>query len=309
MSISAYIKEIGRGSAGARSLSSDQAADLMAQVLDRHVTDLEIGGFALAMRIKGETCDELIGFDQALGQRLLRIVSDLPVVVIPSYNGARRLPNLLPLLALQLARSGLRVLVHGPLSDPARVTSAEIFQALSLPPCDDVSMVAAAWQRAQPAFVATSVLSPTLQRLLDVRRVVGLRNSGHTMAKLVNPIHGAAAFRLASHTHPEFGKLMAEFAERTRASMMLLRGTEGEAVADPRRAPRLEVWRDGLRDPALCSAAQEGPLTHLPALPSAIDANTVAAYIRSVMAGEANLPAPLRRQSDTVVKAVASLAS
>ena len=309
MSIAAYIKEIGRGSAGARSLSSDQAADLMAQVLDRHVTDLEIGGFALAMRIKGETCDELIGFDQALGQRLLRIVSDLPVVVIPSYNGARRLPNLLPLLALQLARCGLRVLVHGPLSDPARVTSAEVFEALSLPPCGDVSMVAAAWQRAEPAFVATSVLSPTLQCLLDVRRVVGLRNSGHTMAKLMNPIQGAAAFRLASHTHPEFGKLMAEFAERTRASMMLLRGTEGEAVADPRRAPRLEVWRDGLRDQALCSAAQEGPLTELPALPRAIDANTVAAYIRSVMAGEASLPAPLRRQSDTVVKAVASLAS
>ena len=47
------------------------------------------------------------------------------------------------------------------------------------------------------------------------------------------------ALRLASHTHPEFGKLMADFATRSAGDLMLLRGTEGEAVADPRRCPRL----------------------------------------------------------------------
>ena len=57
MGIAQYIKEIGRGSAGARSLDIDQARDLMGQVLDGQVSDLEIGAFALAMRIKGETVD------------------------------------------------------------------------------------------------------------------------------------------------------------------------------------------------------------------------------------------------------------
>ena len=51
MAIASYIKEIGRGKEGARSLSEEQAHDLMSQVLDRSVTDLEIGAFALAMRI------------------------------------------------------------------------------------------------------------------------------------------------------------------------------------------------------------------------------------------------------------------
>ena len=55
MSISHYIKEIGRGKDGARPLSRAQSADLLGQVLDGQVTDLEIGGFCLAMRIKGET--------------------------------------------------------------------------------------------------------------------------------------------------------------------------------------------------------------------------------------------------------------
>ncbi|MCY7318176.1 MAG: DNA-binding protein YbiB, partial [Ramlibacter sp.] len=62
MGISQYIKEIGRGQRGARPLDRTQATDLMAQVLDGTVTDLELGGFCLAMRIKGETPDEMAGF-------------------------------------------------------------------------------------------------------------------------------------------------------------------------------------------------------------------------------------------------------
>ncbi len=62
MSIATYIREIGRGKEGARSLTQPQAYDLFCQVLDGHVTDLEIGAFALAMRIKGESIAELAGF-------------------------------------------------------------------------------------------------------------------------------------------------------------------------------------------------------------------------------------------------------
>ena len=69
MSIAKYIKEIGRGKQGARSLTREQAADLLGQVLDGTVTDLEIGGFCLAMRIKGETPEEMAGFLDATHAR------------------------------------------------------------------------------------------------------------------------------------------------------------------------------------------------------------------------------------------------
>jgi anthranilate phosphoribosyltransferase len=62
MSISQYIKVIGRGKDGAKAVSLEQAADLFGQVLDGSVTDLEIGAFCLAMRIKGETPDEMADF-------------------------------------------------------------------------------------------------------------------------------------------------------------------------------------------------------------------------------------------------------
>ena len=58
MRIAGYIKEIGRGRDGARSLDSVEAHDLMSQVLDRRVTDREVGAFAIAMRIEGESVAE-----------------------------------------------------------------------------------------------------------------------------------------------------------------------------------------------------------------------------------------------------------
>ena len=106
MGIAHHIKEIGRGQAGARSLDIGAARDLMSQVLDGTVTDLEVGAFALAMRVKGESLDELVGFSDALQARLTPVPSRQPVIIIPSYNGARRLPNLTPLLAMRLAQEG-----------------------------------------------------------------------------------------------------------------------------------------------------------------------------------------------------------
>ena len=65
MGIGHYIKEIGRGARGAKALDRAQAADLLGQVLDGQVSDLEVGAFCVAMRIKGETVEEMSGFPDA----------------------------------------------------------------------------------------------------------------------------------------------------------------------------------------------------------------------------------------------------
>ena len=307
MSIAPFIKEIGRGAAGARSLTRAQARELMATVLDGGASDLEIGAFALAMRMKGETLDELAGFLQAAQERCLRIASDRPVVVIPSYNGARRLPNLTPLLAMWLAREGARVLVHGQPQDPGRVTSAQIFHDLGLPATQGEADIVSAWARHEPAYVDTALLDPRLQRLLDVRRAVGLRNSGHTVAKMLDPCTGSRSLRLVSFTHPEFGKLMHAWAGRDGIDAMLLRGTEGEAVADPRRQPRIDTYIAGAARPEWSVAAQDGVVAELPLLPREIDASTTALYIQAVLSGEKPAPAPLARQVKLVLGALSAL--
>ena len=307
MGISKYIKEIGRGKEGARSLSRDQAYDLMSQVLDGQVTDLELGAFAIAMRIKGESLDELDGFLAATTERCLAVPSDKPVVVLPSYNGARKLPNLTPLLAQLLAQEGVHVLVHGPMQDPGRVTTAEIFRDLGLPLVHDVDDITDAWRRHEPAFVSTEALCPPLARLLDARWVIGLRNPGHTVAKLLDPCRPGTAVRVVNYTHPEYGATLTEFLRMTGANAILMRGTEGEPVADPRRTPRMEVFLHGESQAALGVAAREGVLTEMPILPRQCDAATTAVYIQAVVSGEKPAPAALVQQVECLLQALRRL--
>lgn len=296
MSIAPYLKEIGRGKDGARSLSREQAHDLMSRILDGRVTDLELGGFALAMRIKGETPEELAGFvDATMAHTLALPDPGRPAVLLPSYNGARRLPNLTPLLALLLAREGVPVLVHGMTTDPTgRITSAAIFNELGLPPCPDAATVAARWAAGQPAFIAIETLNRPLAGLLAIRPVLGLRNSGHTVAKILPALPGA--LRVVNHTHPEYAVSLTQYLADTQACAVLMRGTEGEPVADARRQPRMQVFRDGRIDAEASLAPQDGVLVELPVLPAGIDAATTAAHLREVLAGRQPVPAPIAQQ-------------
>ena len=302
MSIAHHIREIGRGKDGTRSLSEAQAHDLMSQVLDRSVTDLEIGAFAIAMRIKGESIAEMAGFLAAAHERCIRVPNRRPTVVLPSYNGARKLPNLTALLALLLAQEGIDVLVHGTEHDAGRVTTGAIFRDLGLPFASDATEIDDAWARHEPVFIRIEALCPALAGLLDVRRVVGLRNSGHSIAKLLMPCVGTGAVRVVNYTHPEYAVLLGSFLGHSGADALLMRGTEGEPVADPRREPKFDVYVRGELRADLSRPAQDGVLTSLPLLPRSHGASTTALYIQSVVSGEKPAPPPLTRQVECLMR-------
>ena len=301
MSIAGYIREIGRGRDGARSLSRVQAADLFGQLLDGTVTDLEIGAFCLAMRIKGETAAEMAGFLDATYGRLNCVPAGKhPVVVIPSYNGARKLPVLTPLLALLVARAGLPVLVHGVATESTRVFTSSVLQALDIHPRTAVEAI----PPGTVAFVPTAVLCTGLQRLLDVRRIVGLRNPAHSLVKLMNPCAGASLI-VSSYTHPEYALAMAATFELMGSNAMLLRGTEGEAVADARRMPKMQGFLGGRCH--LLQEAQSGTLAELPDLPRDTDPLLTAIYIRQVLSGATPTPAPITQQVKHILELAGQL--
>ena len=296
-----YIKEIGRGKDGARPLSREQATDLMGRVLDGTVTDLEIGAFCLAMRIKGETPQEMAGFLDAVRSRMnLLPDSGAPIVVLPSYNGARKLPLLTPLLALLLAREGVAVLIHGTPTEDSRIFVSKVLEALQIPAQAAPESIASG----TVAFVPTEVLCPALKRLLDVRRVVGLRNPAHSLVKLMNPCQGKALL-ISSYTHPEYAVSMAQTFELTQTNALLLRGTEGEVVADARRMPQMDAFINGQRQ--LLQAAQAGTLTDLPDLPKTTDAASTAAYIQAVVSGHKPVPASIAKQVEHILHLVKQL--
>ncbi len=298
MGISHYIKEIGRGKDGARSLTREQATDLFGQVLDGSVTDLEVGAFCLAMRIKGETPDEMAGFLDAAHARLTQVPTQgRTAVVLPSYNGARKLPVLTPLLALLLAREGVPVVVHGMATEFTRISSQEVLLALAVPTQAAIETIAPG----QVQYVPTGLLCPGLQRLLDVRRVVGLRNPAHSLVKLMNPCDGPAVV-VSSYTHPEYAASMTATFSLVQATALLLRGTEGEPVADARRTPAMDAFAHG--QTTRVQEAQPGSLTSVPGLP-APDAPSTARWIMAVLAGQEPVPTPIAQQVAHILKLAA----
>jgi len=234
------------------------------------------------------------GILDATHARLQTINASSPVVVLPSYNGARKLPVLTPLLA----REGLAVVMHGTATESTRITSQEVLSAMGLSTLAQVRAVKAG----EVVFVPTEVLCPGLKRLLDVRRVVGLRNPAHSLVKLMNPTTAADALLVSSYTHPEYAVSMAATFELTGARALLLRGTEGEVVADARRTPQMAAFVCGIRTPLV--ETQAGSLTKLPELPTDIDAATTASYTQAVLKGELPVPSPLAAQVQAVLKAL-----
>ncbi len=266
-------------------------------MLDGTVTDLEIGAFCLAMRIKGETPEEMAGFLDATHARLDRFpATGRPLVVLPSYNGARKLPVLTPLLALLLAREGLPVLVHGAATESTRVLASNVLAALDVPPLAAIRPIA----DGEVVFAPTELLSPGLKRLLDVRRVVGLRNPGHSVVKLMQPAQGACVV-VGSYTHPDYAESMAATFELMGMTALLSRGLEGEERGRPapHRADRRLRARTAHR---AAEASSRARIAEVPGLPQEIDIATTADYTRRVLAGTTPVPDAIAQQVDHVLQ-------
>lgn len=303
LDIGGFLRDIGRGREGARSLDAARARTLFDAILAGRVGELETGGVLIALRMKGESVDELEGALAAAHDWLEPVPVDAsrPAVAIPSYNGARNQANLTALLACLLADAGVQVVVHGVLEDPKRTTTAQVMRALGLGGCASAAEARRAIGRREPAFVPIDALSPRLAALLAMRWRLGVRNVGHTLVKLLNPTDSPACLRICAYTHPEFNLLQHALFERTGAPALILRGTEGEVVAGTRRVPQIDWMHDGVCEPLV--PAQTTPMGAAPDLPPAHDAGATAVWIRSVLAGERAVPEAIARQVQAVLRA------
>ncbi|HKU85195.1 MAG TPA: DNA-binding protein YbiB [Casimicrobiaceae bacterium] len=295
-----WIRDIGRGPHAARPLATDAACELGSAMLAGTVPPLELGAILLAYRVKGETVAELTGFMAAIDRQLARLAppaaATVRPVVLPTYNGARRLPNLTPLLALLLRRYGVPVLLHGMADDGngfGRVTTAAVLWELGIDPVDSLAQAQRRLDRDGIAYVPMPLLSPALASLIELRQRMGVRSVAHTLAKLVDPF-GGAGLRVVAVTHPDYVVRMREFLQATRANALLMRGTEGEPFAHPRRPSRIEGFDEGIATVLVEAEASASALP--PALPDAIDAATTAAWISAALAGEVAIPQPILNQ-------------
>jgi anthranilate phosphoribosyltransferase len=302
--LAGYIRQIGRGAKAAGDLPRNDARSLYSAMLGGLVPDLQLGAILLAMRVKGESLDELAGFVAAAeaSYNHLPLPAGGTPVVIPSYNGARQLPNLVPLLALLLARAGTPVLIHGVTTDPGRVTTREVLAALGIEPSFSANDVRKVLDTRRVAFMSIEALAPEIAVMLALRTQLGVRNSTHTIVKMLQPFAGAA-LRIVSVTHPDYLTRMREYFTTMDTAALVLRGAEGEAVAHPRREPSIEWMFEGEAH----AWKEDTGARPAPALPQERDAAVTARWIESVLAGEVPVPRAIEHQVECCRRALAAM--
>ena len=193
----------------------------------------------------------------------------------------------------------MQVIIHGVRSDPNRITTCEVIQAMGHTPAATVQDAGLSLERGNPAFVPIDILSPAFAGLLRLRERLGVRHLGHTLAKLIAPIDSSRygighCVRLMSFTHPEFNKLQHAVMEDLGARAVVMRGSEGEAVAGMKRMVQVD-WIESGRTRTL-APADTRPMGRPVMLPPARDAVATAAWIQAALSGEQPVPENVARQ-------------
>lgn len=254
MDYAPLIKEVGRGARGARDLTRAQAEELFGEMLDGQVPDMELGALLIAMRVKGESADEVAGFLAAMQARTAAMAAPAGprTVLLPSFNGARKQANLMPLVALLLAREGVPVLIFGRHDFDSRHSPFELLDALQLPASPTLADAEAQLAARRLAVLPLQTLNPGLNTLMALRPRLGLRNSSHSLAKLLDPFPAGRGVRVVAVTHPEYLDSMGQALPGLTADggrALLMRASEGEAYAHLRRKAHLIGFQDSQTAP------------------------------------------------------------
>lgn len=279
-----------------RDLVESEALELFSALLDGGVAELELGALLGTMAMKTLAPSELIGFRRAAQARVNRLPdsADARAIVIPSYCGARTQANLMPLVALALARFGVTVLVHGPLESQGGIASASIFRELGVLPCAALSDARDALDTSRIAFVPAALLCPVLAQLISLRARLGVPTFAREVAPLIDPFGGEALMLVPARDEAR-RDILASVLAALGLHALLFHGREGEAYPDPLQRPAMILFNAGEKVTLFDGHAGPPPAgaTRAGALPEHRDAKRTAAWIESALAGRQPMPQPI----------------
>ena len=223
-----YVRILGKGKKGSRSLSYDEAYAAFTAILNNDVEDIQLGAFLMLLRVKEESADEIAGFVQACKDHIDAPNNIHVDIDWSSYAGKRKqLPWFIASLLL-LSDSGKRIFIHAAKGHTiGRLYTEDAFNTLGLP-------VAENWQQVQQALDDHSLcllpvenFCPQLDKLLNMRNILGLRSPVHTLSRLINPLKAPYSFQ--SIFHPAYGDTHQKAAETLgQKNMVVFKGDGGE---------------------------------------------------------------------------------
>ena len=194
-----YVRILGKGKTGSRSLSFEEAYQAFSMILKGEVLDVQLGAFLMLLRVKEESVDELAGFVQATRDQLnfQQLEVDLDW---SSYARKRKHYPWFLLAALTLAHHSYKIVMHGASGHTInRVYTEQVLQYLGYEICQNEKDVRDHLQQHNFAFLPLEAISPVLSELISLRNVMGLRSPIHTLARLINPFNAKATLQAIFH--------------------------------------------------------------------------------------------------------------
>src|SRR5690242_6314655 len=178
---------------GREDLSAEQTAWAFGEVLAGEATPSQLAGFAVALRAKGETTEEVTGLVAAMLDAAERIEVPGRTLDVVGTGGDRSMSvNISTMAAIVAAGAGARVVKHGNRSASSQAGSADVLEALGirldLPP-DRVARLA---EQVGITFCFAAAFHPALRHAAVPRRELGIATTFNFLGPLANPVQPAA---------------------------------------------------------------------------------------------------------------------
>jgi anthranilate phosphoribosyltransferase len=174
---------------GGQSLDRERARGVMGEIMRGEATPAQIGGFLVALRVKGETAEEIAGCAEAMREHVLPVNptrSDVVDVVGTGGDGARTF-NISTAAAIVAAAAGGAVAKHGNRAVSSVSGSADVLEALGFRLEQPPERIAASIDTLGFGFMFAPAHHPAMKHAAPVRRELGTRTIFNVLGPLTNP--------------------------------------------------------------------------------------------------------------------------
>ena len=185
-----------------RDLSRSEAREAMGEIMRGEATSAQIGGFLVALRLKGETVDEIAGCAEAMREHVLPVEPSRPDLVDTAGtggDGAHTL-NISTAAALVAAAAGAGVAKHGNRAVSSASGSADVLEALGFELELEPARIARSIDELGFGFMFAPTHHPAMRHAAPVRRELGTRTIFNVLGPLTNPARARA--QMSASTPP-----------------------------------------------------------------------------------------------------------
>src|SRR5438477_8248154 len=182
-----FLTRLTRG----QNLSRDEAAHFLDALLDSEATDAQIAAALIALKLKGETVEELAGLPQGMRQRAIRINSNHTCFIDTAGTGSSRAKtfNVSTAAAFVIAGAGLPVAKHGNRAASSRCGSADVLATLGVNVSASPEVSEKCLNEIGICFMFAPLYHGATARVAGLRRELGVQTTFNLLGPLTNPAH------------------------------------------------------------------------------------------------------------------------